>query len=174
MMKKNVHAHVLLQPQAYRLDQNGFVVKPAVDDDWWLIQSVTDDGVTISDPRTGHFRLLGYDHIQKFTSDGIKNGARRGFVTLLVQLYVQGIDVRILPTRPGEPLPPSQPKVVEKRWRLTTQASPGFKHASWRRAMKLVGLVPRRYRRGLRLKDTRSFWSQTHKECSHDSEPTMA
>jgi hypothetical protein len=113
MMKKNVNSHVLLQPPAYRLDDNGFEVK-AVEDDWWLVQEVTDEGVTISAPRTGHFRLLGYDHIQRFTSDGMKHGAKRGFLTLLVQLYVQGNDVRVLPTRPGEPFPPPRPVVVDK------------------------------------------------------------
>jgi hypothetical protein len=113
MMKKNVHSHVLLQPPACRLDHNGFEVK-AVEDDWWLVQVVTDEGVTISDPRSGHFRLLGYDHIQKFTSDGMKQGAKRGFLTLHVQLYVQGNDVRVLPTQPGAPLPPPRPVVVDK------------------------------------------------------------
>jgi hypothetical protein len=113
MMKKNVHSHVLLQPPAYRLDHNGFEVNP-VEDEWWLVSEVTDEGVTISEPRTGHFRLLGYDHIEKFASDGVKNGAKRGFLRLLVQLYVQGTDVRVLPTRPGEPLPPPRPVVVER------------------------------------------------------------
>jgi hypothetical protein len=113
MMKKNVHSRVLLQPPAYRLDHHGFEVK-AVEDEWWIVQEITDEGVTISDPRSGHFRLLGYDHIQKFTSDGMKQGAKRGFLTLLVQLYIQGNDVRVLPTRPGEPLPPPRPVVVDK------------------------------------------------------------
>jgi hypothetical protein len=89
MMKKNVHSHVLLQPPAYRLDHNGFEVM-AVEDDWWLVQEITDEGVTISDPRSGHFRLLGYDHIQKFTSDGMKQGAKRGFLTLLVHYMSKG------------------------------------------------------------------------------------
>jgi hypothetical protein len=87
MMKRNVSSHVLLQPPAYRLDHNGFAVK-AVEDDWWLVQEVTDEGVTISDPRTGHFRLLGYDHIHRFTSDGVKQGAKRGFLTLLASNYM--------------------------------------------------------------------------------------
>ena len=85
-----------------------------MDDDWWLIQRVAEDGVTIVDPRTGHVRLLGYDHIQKFTSDGVRNGHGRGFLTLLVQLYIQGNDVRICPTRPGEAVPPTRPAVVNK------------------------------------------------------------
>jgi len=115
MMKKNVHAHVLLQPPACRLDANGFEVKITVSDDWWLIQSVEDDGVIIADPRTGHFRLLGYDHIQKFTSDGVKAGAKRGYLTLHVQIFVQGNDVRVVPNaRPGESVPAKTPAVVEK------------------------------------------------------------
>ncbi len=114
-MKKNLSAHVLLQPPACRLDLNGFEVRSAVTDDWWLIQSVEDDGVTIADPRTGHFRLLGYDHIQKFTSDGVRDGAKRGFLTLHVQLFVQGNDIPIVPNaRPGEPVAPKIPPVVEK------------------------------------------------------------
>jgi hypothetical protein len=114
MIKNNVYAHVVLQPPAIRLDKNGIELPAAVDDDWWQIQSVTDDGVTISEPRSGHFRLLGYDHIKKFTSDGVKNGNARGFLTLQVQLYVQGNEVRLLPTRPGEPLPPPRPVVADR------------------------------------------------------------
>lgn len=114
MMKKNQGAHVLLQPPAIRLGPNGFELQPTFEDDWWLVQTVADDGVTIFEPRSRHLRLLGYDHIQKFTSDGVKNGNRRGFLTLHAQLYVQGNDVRLLPTRPGEALPPSRPAVIEK------------------------------------------------------------
>ena len=47
MIKRNVGHHVLLVPQAYRLDKYGFEVPPGTDDDWWLIESVEDAGVTI-------------------------------------------------------------------------------------------------------------------------------
>jgi hypothetical protein len=58
MMKKNVNTHVLLVPPACRLDHNGLESKTTVDDDWWRVESVDDDGVKISDPRTGHFRMI--------------------------------------------------------------------------------------------------------------------
>jgi hypothetical protein len=143
MMKKNVHSHVLLQPPAYRLDHNGFEVN-AVVDDWWLVQEVADAGVTISDPRSGHFRLLGYDHIQKFTSDGMKQGAKRGFLTLLVQLYVQGNDVRVLPTRPGEPLPPPRPVVADKIVELSYPTASGIQQRLEARGYALSWVRPER------------------------------
>jgi hypothetical protein len=87
MMKKNIGAHVLLIPPAYRLDRNGFELK-AMDDDSWFVQDVTDEGVTISDSM-GYRKTLAYDHVYKFTSDEPKNGVRRGFLTLHVQLIVQ-------------------------------------------------------------------------------------
>jgi hypothetical protein len=114
MMKKNVGVHVLLVPPACRLDQHGFELK-AVDDDWWLIQDVTNDGVQISDPRTGHFRNLGYDHVHRFTTDGTRNGSRRGFLSLHVQVFVQGNDVRVVPNaRPGDPVQSKRPEVFDK------------------------------------------------------------
>jgi len=118
-MKKNVGSHVLLLPPACRLDQNGFELK-AVPDEWWLIEDVSDDGVRISDPRTGHVKILAYDHISKFTSDEAKNGARRGFLTLLVQLFVQGNSVSVVPNgRPGERVPPTIPQLVENVVEIT-------------------------------------------------------
>jgi hypothetical protein len=114
MIKKNKGHHVLLVPPAYRLDRYGFELPAVTDDDWWLIESVEDDGVTIKDPRSGHFRLLGYDHIYKYTSDGVKAGASRGLLSLHVQLTVQANDVRVTPNaRPGEPVPPKKPEVHE-------------------------------------------------------------
>jgi hypothetical protein len=115
MIKKNVGDHVLLVPQAYRLDKFGFEVRPVRDDDWWLIESVEDEGVTIREPGTGHGRLLGYDHIKSYASDGVLAGAKRGQLLLNVQVTVQGNDVRITPTpRPGEPVPPKTPQVHEQ------------------------------------------------------------
>jgi len=113
-LKKNVFTHVLLVPPACRLDRNGFELKP-VEDDWWLIDEVSDGGVRISDPRTGHVKTLAYDHIYKFTSDEPKNGSRRGFLSLHVQLFVKGNSVTVQPNaRPGEPVSPPRVEVVEK------------------------------------------------------------
>lgn len=127
MLKKNVGAHVLLVPAACRLDQHGFEVKASVEDDWWLIESVTDEGVRISDPRTGHVRVLGYDHVYNFTSDQPQGGARRGFLTLKVQIFIQGNEVRILPNaRPGEAVAPKRPEVIEKTVTISYPAETGL------------------------------------------------
>src|SRR6266853_1421685 len=117
MMKKNVHAHVQLLPPACRLDENGFKLKPEAyvgESDRWFIEDVSDSGVRISHP-SGHVKTLGYDHICKFTSDGNTNSVKRGFLTLHVQLFIQGNEVRVVPNaRPGDPVEPKLPGVVEK------------------------------------------------------------
>jgi hypothetical protein len=101
-MKNNVGKRVLLQPPARRVRMDGSV-QAAEPDDWWLIEEVTPSGVKLSDPSTGHFRVLGHDHIQKFTSDQPRDGFERGFLTLHVQLVVQGNGVDVVPNaRPGE------------------------------------------------------------------------
>lgn len=101
-MKNNVGKRVLLQPTARRLRLDGSV-QAADPDDWWLVEEVTPSGVKISDPRTGTFRVLDYDHLQKFTSDQPRDGFERGFLTLHVQLVVQGNAVDVVPNaRPGE------------------------------------------------------------------------
>lgn len=104
-MKNNVGKRVLLQPAARRLHSDGSVEAPPPDD-WWLIEEVTPAGVEISDPGTGLHRVLGYDHIQKFTSDQSRDGFERGFLTLHVQLIVHRDAVDLLPNaRPGESVP---------------------------------------------------------------------
>jgi hypothetical protein len=101
-MKNNVGKRVLLQPPARRLQLDG-LVQAAPPDDWWLVEEVTPAGVKISDPGSGHFRVLRYDHIHKFTSDQPLDGFERGFLTLHVQLVVQGDGVDVVPNaRPGE------------------------------------------------------------------------
>lgn len=111
MMKKNVHARVRLLPTACRLDHNGLELPPIEDE--WIVRAVSDEGVEISNPRTSHVRMLGYDHIYKFTTDGSTGGFRRGFLSLHVQLIIQGNEVRILPNaRPGEPVRPEMRRVV--------------------------------------------------------------
>jgi hypothetical protein len=101
-MKNNVGKRVLPQPPARRLQLDG-LVQAAPPDDWWLVEEVTPAGVKISDPGSGHFRVLRYDHIHKFTSDQPLDGFERGFLTLHVQLVVQGDGVDVVPNaRPGE------------------------------------------------------------------------
>jgi hypothetical protein len=104
-MKKNVGYRVQLQPIAQHLDHRGVELQ-TIDDDW-VIQSVGGETVEISNLRTGHRTNLGKDHIHNFTSnpDRCTEGLKYGFLTLRVQISMQGPALRIRPTlRPGEPL----------------------------------------------------------------------
>jgi hypothetical protein len=126
MMKRNVGAHVLLVPPACHLDRNDLEIPPRVEDDFWIVESVNDEGVRISDPRTAHARVLAYDHVYDFTSDQPQNSTRRGFLTLKVQMYVQGNEVRIVPNvRPGEPVVPKRPEIIEKTVEITYPSAIG-------------------------------------------------
>lgn len=101
-MKNNVGKRVRLQPPARRQRSDGSV-EAAAPDDYWLVEDVSPSGVTISDPRTGISRVLGYDHVQKFTSDQPRDGFERGFLTLHVQLIVRGNVIDVVPNaRPGD------------------------------------------------------------------------
>ena len=106
-LTKNIGHWVRLIPIAHRLDNRGHPL-PQLDDEW-RIESVNDDGVRLSLPRTGHGRTLGFDHIHHYTSDRVERGMHYGFLTLNVQLAIQGNDVHVTPTRPGEALTPRIP-----------------------------------------------------------------
>lgn len=115
-LKKNVGARVQLEPVAIRLDEYGRELPPMNDD--WLIEEVTDVGVRILNLRTNHSTILGKDHIHHFTSNpgrSVIGGTQRGFLTLLVQIYLQGNTLSIRPCpRPGEVVPPQRTDTVEK------------------------------------------------------------
>jgi len=123
-LKKNVGDFVRLIPIAHRLDGKGHPL-PQIDDEW-RIESVTDDGVRLFLARTGHGRTLGYDHICEYTSDRIERGVKYGFLTLRVQLSIQGNNVNVTPTRPGVPVPPRiPPDPIRLALFQRLQASPG-------------------------------------------------
>jgi hypothetical protein len=65
-------------------------------------------GAGISNPRTGHFTTLGFDHIYEFTSnpDRSRGDARYGFLTLKKSNFMKGNSLTIRPTsRAGEAVP---------------------------------------------------------------------
>jgi hypothetical protein len=104
-MKKNVGCRVELVPIVCRLDENGREL-PQIDDDW-IIDKVS-TGVVVSNSG-GHVTTLGKDHIHHFTSnpDRSRTGILHGFLTLNVQVFVQGNRLWVRPnTRPGEPVRP--------------------------------------------------------------------
>jgi hypothetical protein len=115
-LKKFVGGRVQLVPIANRIDENGTLLEP-IDDDW-LLESVTDQGARINNPRTGHFTTLGFDHIYEFTSNPDRScgEARYGFLTLKIQISMKGNSLTIRPSpRSGEivpyvpPTPPIDP-----------------------------------------------------------------
>ena len=106
-IRKSVGHLVRLIPIAHRLDARGHPL-PQIDDEW-LIESVTDQGVRLFLSRTGHGRTLGYDNIHHYNTDRSHAGVTYGFLTLNVQLSIQGNDVHLRPTRPGESVPPLIP-----------------------------------------------------------------
>ena len=114
-IKKNVGYRVQLVPQACRLDEKGNEL-PAIDDDW-IIQEVFKGGVRISNVRTQHHTILGLDHIHHFTSnpDRSQGGIKYGFLTLNVQIFLQGNNLSVRPSgRPGEAVRYLVPRAQQK------------------------------------------------------------
>ena len=106
-LRKNVGKRVQLDPPARRMSDSGADLGPMNDD--WLIEDVSDDGVSILNLRTRHQTTLGFDHIHHFTSDPTRasgDGIEYGFLTLTIQVFIQGRRLWIRPnSRPGEPRP---------------------------------------------------------------------
>ena len=103
----SVGSHVELQPSACSLDARGNALLDVSDD--WLITEAREDRLKIKNVRTGHETVLAKDHIHHYTSNPhrVTAGHEHGFLTLLVQLYIQNDRITIKPClRPGERLPP--------------------------------------------------------------------
>src|SRR6202035_4010365 len=81
-LRKKVGHGVRLRPIANRLDPRGYPL-PQIDDEW-QIESVTDDGVSLFRPRTGHGRLLAFDNICEYTKDRVERSMQYAFLTLKV------------------------------------------------------------------------------------------
>jgi hypothetical protein len=123
-LKKNVGDLVRLIPIAHRLDGKGRPLRQI--DDEWRIESVTDDGARLFLARTGHGRTLRFDQICEYTSDRVERGMTYGFLKLKVQLFIQGNNVNVTPTRPGVPVPPRiPPDPIRLALFQRLQASPG-------------------------------------------------
>jgi hypothetical protein len=87
-------------------------------DDDWIILEVSTVGVQVSNIRTGHVTTLGKDHVHHFTSnpDRSQTGIAYGFLTLNVQVFLQGNELWVRPNaRPGEPVKLQLGEVIE-RW----------------------------------------------------------
>jgi hypothetical protein len=117
-LKKSVGSRVQIQPVACGLDKNGRELERTDDD--WVIQGVTSDGIRICNIRTGHVTTLGTDHVHHFTTNPGRSegGFQYGFLTLNVQVYLQGNMVWVRPnSRPGQPVSPSGATAEEQTLR---------------------------------------------------------
>lgn len=102
-LKKSLNKRVRLRPIARRFNGGRHGAELPLVDDYWVIEQVTAEGVTLRNTRTGHRPSLRFDHIHHFTSD-LADGY--GFLVLTVQLHIGGIDAWI------EPLPLREPSTL--------------------------------------------------------------
>ena len=126
--KQNVGTHVQLVPFACRLDEFGRELL-GIDDDWF-IQEINDEHIRISNPRTGHFVISGKDHIHHYPGNPQRsqNGAKFGFLTLCVQIFIRRNDVLIRPTlRPGGRIDPPSVNLTDKFVDIENPANCGLK-----------------------------------------------
>jgi hypothetical protein len=114
-LKRSVGARVKLVPPACHLDPAGDALAAADED--WTIFAVNVDSVEIG-ADTGHSYRLGQDHIRNFTSDPERSlgGDKRGFLTLHVQLFIEGERVWAIPNhQPGAPVTPPVNRALKAR-----------------------------------------------------------
>lgn len=117
-IKKNLYHRVKLRPITKRFSND---VEIGRFDDDRIIDNIPDEGVEISDTRSGYRFTLGFDHIHSYLSDPNRNydGLKHGVLVLNVQLCID-IDrrkVSIEPTeRPGkayDSMPTKQKEVYQ-------------------------------------------------------------
>ncbi len=104
-LQKSISTHVVhvsLQPLAIRLDERGNELATLNDD--WRIVRVTDEIVEIRNIHTDHSIELGTDHVHHFDTNPGRSapGVKYGFLTLTVQLFIQGHAIHLRPTQPGQ------------------------------------------------------------------------
>lgn len=116
MLTQNVGCKVRLVPAACHLDADGDLLPPRGED--WTIASHTADSLEIKTV-SGHSYRLAKDAIFSYASDADRSDAKQkyGFLTLKVQLFIQGSTVNAVPNlRPGEPVdPPAVNKTARAR-----------------------------------------------------------
>jgi hypothetical protein len=113
-LKKNVGWRMEIVPPACHLDDHGNPLPEKNED--WLVEEVTDDLVRLS-KQSGHQIKLGTDHIYSFATNPQRASAEDnfGFLSLHVQVFVQGSRVFIKPNaRPGERVS-TNPAVIQDK-----------------------------------------------------------
>ena len=101
-LRKSVNHRVRIRPIAKRFDGPHELPK---EDDIWVIERVSPEGVYVHNTRTGHVTTLGLDHVLEYSSDPDRSvdGQKHGFLILKIQVYLrEGNRLTIEPIgRPG-------------------------------------------------------------------------
>ena len=97
-LANSLHYRVRLWPVAWRKVPGGPWLPP-IDDDWIVSNISTQGVVKITNPRTGHFALLGADRIHHFDHEPHRDwdGLKHGLFQLHTQLVLSGWNVFYLP-----------------------------------------------------------------------------
>lgn len=114
-LRKNIGYRMQLIPTACRLDDQKRELPPIADE--WIVESVTEETIQLSNPRTAHVLTLGMDHVHSFTSNpaSSRGEIKHGFLKLHVQVFLDPRNCWVYPTaRPGEPFRFASPVVVEQ------------------------------------------------------------
>jgi hypothetical protein len=113
-LKKNVGWRMEIVPPACHLDDQGNPLPEKNED--WLVEEVTNDLVQLSE-QSGRQLKLGADHVYSFATNPQRASIEGnfGFLSLHVQVFVQGGHVFVKPNaRPSERVPPSPAVIGEK------------------------------------------------------------
>jgi hypothetical protein len=135
-LKRNVGQQVKLVPPACHLDAAGDPL-PSLNENW-TIEAVTNDYIEIRTALGQSYRLA-KDHVRNFTSDtpSSTDDNRRGFLTLHVQLFVEGADVSAVPSeRPGAAVIPPIDRARRARVVFAAELERAF-----RRQVEILGRV---------------------------------
>ena len=94
-LSRNVGRFVKLMPPACHLNAAGEVEGCPNED--WKIEAVERNRIVIRYV-AGHAYQLAGDHVRNYTTDPKDEDEQRGFLTLLVQIYIDGMNVSAVPT----------------------------------------------------------------------------
>jgi hypothetical protein len=98
-LKKNLHHRVRLRPVPLSKDADGRAVNA---DDHWILASLVNERVELSNVRTGHVIGLNPDHVHSYTSDVVPHGSvPAGFLELKVQVTLSGACATVEPILSG-------------------------------------------------------------------------
>jgi hypothetical protein len=152
-LKQNIGYRVRLVPAACRLDEFGIALPER--DEEWIIGQGQDETITISMVGyTGHSFPLGKDQIHHFTSDPQRSlgDTKHGFLTLLVQVFIQGARAWVKPAlRPGEAVAPPPVKIEDRVVDFNYPADSGLQRRLEAQGYKLSWCLESRLSRATEL-----------------------